>query len=571
MTERVNSAENQTSAEPKSNPDRHPKRLPIFLWIAAAFFLVAIPLGRWLVYDIDHQLANIVGMGLCALGCGVFYVGLWIWFANSWQKHLVFFFLPGTLCLIGFLFFEFVGFTGETMPVFRARAWLKGTIKSPERTSPSTDEIATQTTRESAAIPFESTQFLGSVRNGIVSNQEFSVHWETQLPKVVWKLPIGAGWSSFAVSSGLAITLEQIDEQESVTALDLTTGNVVWRLKTPGRHTQAFGGVGPRSTPTIYQGKVFAQTAMGIVSCMELQTGKLIWQQDLLKLAGVDKETSEKAILWGRSGSPLVVDNQIVVPFGGRSGDKSLRSLISFDLETGKELWRSGEQQIAYSSPVLMTLCGVRQIVNVNEDFAVGYSPINGKVIWTTDWPSKSNGDACSSQAVQLDERRLLLGKGYALGSKAIELTYSGSAPENESDAAFWKVEQVWSNSKILKTKFTSSILFDGSLFGLSDGVLECVDPKDGTRIWRGKKYGQGQLIVVNKHLLVTTEDGRIVLIPATREGLGKAIAEMPVLEGITWNVPAVAGPYLLVRNAEFAACLMSSAEAGHDAKSATE
>ena len=571
MTERVNSATHKTSAEPKSIPDRHPKRLPIFLWIAAAFILVTIPLARWLVYDIDHQLANILGMGLFGLGLGAFYVGLWIGFANSWRKHLFFFFLPGTLCLIAFLFFEFVGFTGETMPVFRARAWLKGTTKSPEITSPSTGELAIQTSRESAAIPFESTQFLGSDRNGIVSNQEFSVRWEAQLPKVLWKLPIGAGWSSFAVSSGLAITLEQMDEQESVTALDLTTGNVVWRLKSPGRHTQAFGGVGPRSTPTIYQGKVFAQTAMGIVSCMELQSGKLIWQQDLLKLAGVDKETSEKAILWGRSGSPLVVDNQIVVPFGGRSGDNLLRSMIAFDLETGKELWRSGEQQIAYSSPVLMTLGGVRQIVNINEGFAAGYNPINGKVLWTTEWPSNSNGDACSSQAVQFDDRRLLLGKGYALGSKAIELTYSGTAPENESDAAFWKVEQVWSNTKILKTKFTSSILFDGSLFGLSDGVLECVDPKDGTRIWRGKKYGQGQLIVVNKHLLVTTEDGRIVLIPATREGLGKAIAEMPVLEGITWNVPAVAGPYLLVRNAEFAACLVSSVEAGHDAKSAAE
>jgi outer membrane protein assembly factor BamB len=288
-------------------------------------------------------------------------------------------------------------------------------------------------------------------------------------------------------------------------------------------------------------------------------------------MAGVDKETSEKAILWGRSGSPLVVDNQIVVPFGGRSGDSSLRSLIALDIETGKELWRSGEQQIAYSSPVLMTLCGVRQIVNINEGFAVGYNPSDGKVLWTAEWPSGSNADACSSQAVQLDERRLLLGKGYALGSKVIELTYSGTVPKNESDAAYWKIETVWSNTKILKTKFTTAIPHDGLVYGLSDGVLECVDPKDGTRVWRGKKYGQGQLIVVNNHLLVTTEDGRVVLVPATREGLGKAIAEMPVLEGITWNVPAVAGPYLLVRNAEFAACLISSLEAGHDAKAATE
>jgi len=509
-------------------------------------------------------------MGLFLLGCSVCYFGLWIWLADSWRKHLFFFFLPGTFCLTGAMFFEFVGFTGETMPVFRARALLKRPFTPPGIKNPS-GEIAAQAARDRASIPFESTQFLGSDRNGIVSNKEFSVQWGTQLPKIRWKIPIGAGWSSFAVSAGLAITLEQIDEQESITAFELTTGNIVWRLKSPGRHFQAFGGLGPRSTPTIFRGKVIAQTAMGIVSCVELQTGKLIWQQDLLKLAGVDKETSEKAILWGRSGSPLVVDNQIVVPFGGRSGDSALRSLIAFELETGKELWSGCEQQIAYSSPSLMTLCGVRQIVNVNEDFAVGCNPINGKVLWTMEWPSKSNGDACSSQAVQLDERRLLVSKGYALGAKAIELTYTGTTPENESDPSFWKEDKIWSNTKILKTKFTSSILSDGLLFGLSDGVLECVDSKDGTRVWRGKRYGQGQLIVVNKHLLITTEDGRIVLIPATRDGLGKAIAEMQVLEGITWNVPAVAGPYLLVRNAEFAACLVSSTEAGHDAESASK
>ena len=570
MTERIKSAEQQGSAELKSRIDRHPKRLPISIFTAGLCIFAAIPIARWLVYEIDHQLANVLGMGIFLLGCGVCYLGLWIWLANSWRKHLFFFFSPGTLCLIVAIFFEFVGFTGETMPVFRVRPWLRKPVAFPEIKSPS-GEIASQATRESASIPFESTQFLGSDRSGIVSNKEFSVHWGAQLPKILWTIPIGAGWSSFAISSGLAITLEQIGEQESITAFELTTGNVVWRSQSPGRHFQAFGGLGPRSTPTIYQGKVFAQTALGIVSCVELQTGKLIWQQDLLKLAGIDKETSEKAILWGRSGSPLVVDNQIVVPFGGRSGDSTLRSLISFDLESGKMLWSSCEQQIAYSSPVLMTLCGVRQIVNVNEGFAVGHNPTNGTVLWTTEWPSNSNGDACSSQAVQLDERRLLLSKGYALGSKAIEFTYSGTTTEHESDPSFWKVDTVWSNTKILKTKFTSSVFSDGLLFGLSDGVLDCVDPKDGTRVWRGKRYGQGQLIVVNKHLLITTEDGRVVLIPATRDGLGKAIAEMPVLEGITWNVPAVAGPYLLVRNAEYAACLISSAEAGHDAKSATE
>jgi len=220
---------------------------------------------------------------------------------------------------------------------------------------------------------------------------------------------------------------------------------------------------------------------------------------------------------------------------------------------------------------VLLTLCGVQQIVNVNEGSASGYDATNGKVLWTTPWPSNSNADACSSQAVAVDDRRVLLGRGYALGSKLFELSYSGTTAENQSDASFWKEQTVWADTKILKTKFTSAIAFEGYLYGLSDGVLECIDPKDGSRVWRGKRYGQGQAIIVNGNILISTEDGRVVLVPANTGSRGVAIGEMQVLEGITWNVPAIAGPYLLVRNAEFAACLISKKDSGQDARTVSQ
>jgi len=476
---------------------------------------------------------------------------------------------PVVMAGLGFLLFDFVGFTGETLPVFRPKPWLVGKTAWPvadssNAVSKSVDDNASDWQN------IESTQFLGTNRNGVIQNDSFSTAWQEQLPKVLWKIPIGAGWSSFAVADALAVTLEQIDDQESLTAFKLQTGEIAWRLKTPGRHTQAVGGVGPRSTPTIRGDKVYAQSALGIVSCVELLSGKLIWQQDLLKMAGIDQESSEKAISWGRSGSPLVFDSQVVVPFGSKSGDDSLRSLVSFDSETGKELWRNGKDQIAYSSPVLLTMCGVRQIAIINEGHATGHSPNDGTTLWSTPWPSSSNGDACSSQPVAVDDRRLLLGKGYALGSKMVELTFSGSNPTDELNSSFWKAETVWSTTKILKTKFTSATAFQGHLYGLSDGILECIEPKDGTRVWRGKKYGHGQSIIVNGHILVTTEDGRIVLIPASASGQGKEIAQMQVLEGITWNVPAVAGPYLLIRNAELAACLISEKDRG-DAGSAAQ
>ncbi len=541
-------------------------RLPISLWIAVGLFCL-VPLTRWHLFETDHQFANLGGIGVALLGCLASFVCIWRLFAHTWLRRVLLLASPVFLVAIGLSIFEFVGVTGETLPVFRSRFWFKKTASLP---SPQTDSVSTdrKPVNESKSNPIESTQFLGSDRNGIVQDDRFSVSWNEQLPTVLWKIPIGAGWSSFAISEGLAITFEQIDAQECLTAFELTTGKVVWRHKSQGRHSHPLGGLGPRSTPTIHRGMVFSQTALGIVSCVKLQTGELVWQQDLLKLAGITQETSENAILWGRSGSPLVFDNQVVVPFGGKAGESSLKSLISFELETGKELWTGGDQQISYSSPALLTLSGVRQIVSINEGSVSGHSEKNGVAIWTTPWPSRSNGEACSSQPVAVDARRLLLGKGYALGSKMIELSYRGTSQEEESDPACWKVETVWATHKILKTKFTSAIAYQGLLYGLSDGVLECVDPKDGTRLWRGKRYGHGQAIIINGHLLITSEDGRVALVPATESGQGKAIAEMPVLDGITWNVPVVAGAYMLVRNAEFAACLVSKKSEGHDAGS---
>ena len=527
-----------------------PKWLSILLSISL-LALALVPVARSVLFEIDHQFANLAGGALLLTSTVVGFAGLWLWFARTRLQHLAFAIMPFALAGSALALFEYVGVTGETVPVFRVRSW--------SSKSRSNESLQTAPKLVPAAMRFQSSQFLGNARDGVVQNDEFSVAWKERLPRVIWRKPIGAGWASFAVGDGLAITLEQMDEQECITAFGLTSGDVHWRISLPGKHFQAVGGVGPRSTPTIHQAKVFAQTATGIVLCAELATGKVVWQKDLLQLAGIDQATSEKGISWGRSGSPLIVDNQVVVPFGGKLDDPNIKSLIAFDLETGNVLWTGGESQIAYASPMLLTLSGVRQIVSVNEGCATGHNPANGDVLWTTPWPSKSNGDACASQPVAIDDRRVLLGKGYALGSKLFETVFTGKMPDNAYDKAFWQTNTIWSNTRILKTKFTSAISYKGYLYALSDGVLECVNPSDGSRIWRGKRYGQGQAIIVNNHVLVSAEDGRIALVSIQD---GTTIAEMQVLDGITWNVPAVAGPYLLMRNSEEVVCLVSERDA---------
>lgn len=294
-----------------------------------------------------------------------------------------------------------------------------------------------------------------------------------------------------------------------------------------------------------------------MVVCLDARSGELIWKRNLLERAGIDQVQAEKAVMWGRSGSPLIVDDMVVVPLGGgKENASAINSLIALDIANGEERWVAGKTQIAYASPALLTLDGIRQIVSVNEGNVTGHDIATGEVLWESPWPSKSDGDACASQPVQVDSNRILLGKGYAQGSKLILVQKPQES--NQDQTKGWQAFDQWHDTRTLKTKFTNAIVFEGKAYALSDGLLECVDPTDNVRVWRGKRYGQGQILVVNGNLLVSAEDGRIVSVE--RES-GKPIAEMQVLEGITWNTPAVAGPFLLVRNASEAVCLLSPTE----------
>ena len=166
-------------------------------------------------------------------------------------------------------------------------------------------------------------QFLGNNRNGILAKREFGIPSSSSDVEEMWNIGVGGGWSSFAVSQksdtqGIAITLEQRDERECVTAYDLMTGKLLWLAEHEALHFNALGEGGPRTTPSIMGNRVYAQGATGFVWCLDLETGTKIWTRDLLETAGWDQLASEIQIAWGRSGSPLLVDGLCVLPFWSR-------------------------------------------------------------------------------------------------------------------------------------------------------------------------------------------------------------------------------------------------------------
>jgi len=530
----------------------HRRKASILLWVGIGA-LFSIPVARWAIFEIDHQYANLAAGGLILLAVGS--LGLvWMWGASNVQR-VASLFVVAVAAAAFYGCFELKGFTGETLPQFGWRSWLAAPKPTVDNARVDADSPQIEYAKNAQFL-----QFLGSQRSGIVEEPSFGTQWKEHPPQLLWKKPIGAGWSGFVVHRSLAYTMYQDADDEVLAAFDLVSGNLRWSQRFPGRHYEPLGGLGPRATPTLFEDLLLSQTATGTVVCCNAVSGEVLWTQDVLKMGFATQGESEELIKWGRSASPLVVKKsdraQVIVPMGGKANSETPITLVSMELRTGNVLWKQGTAQVGYASPALIRVGTDQQIVSVNENNVTGHDLLDGKVLWTTDWVSHSNSDACASQPVSLEDGRILLGKGYAQGSKMIRLERASG--DSSSNSQSWSVATLWQSSRVLKTKFTNAIYYDKRLYALSDGVLECVEPEDGKRIWRGGRFGQGQLLVVNGMLLVSAEDGRIVLAKCEE---GAVVYEQPILDGVTWNYPAVAGPFLLVRNGTEMACLYSPAQ----------
>jgi outer membrane protein assembly factor BamB len=221
-------------------------------------------------------------------------------------------------------------------------------------------------------------------------------------------------------------------------------------------------------------------------------------------------------------------------------------SLAAFQKDTGQLAWEAGDRQVGYSSPVLATLGGVRQVLIVNEDSVSAHDPKDGRILWSHEWPGKSNSSASVSQPAVLDHEHVLLSKAYGGGAALLRIAH---------EADTFIAEKVWRNEGLLKTKFTNVVVHGAYVYGLSDGILECVQWAQGVRQWKRGRYGPGQILGVGDLLLVQAESGDVAMVEATPQRFRELGVLPAALEGKTWNNLCLSGPLLLVRNSEEAAC----------------
>ena len=489
---------------------------------------------------VDAAVRNIITLILCFSAV----MSLLVWFIResghpTWLKQLVFgAILGGVVVAAGTLRIERV--SGDLVPEFN---WRWAPPRDRQLAAVAASGGATAAAWE--ATPDDFPRFLGPDGRLGIDRSAIDPDWNATPPKQLWKRPIGAGWSGFATCGDHAVTLEQRGDDEIVSCHSLATGEPEWSVAVPARHETVLGGVGPRSTPTIRDGVVYSAGATGWLHAIEGATGRVIWKKDLLAELGIDPAAHAAAVAWGRAGSPLVTDGLVIVPAGGPRADGPI-ALAAFDRATGDRVWTAGNEQISYVTPMLATLGGREAIVAVNEASVVGYDPVTRAEVWRFDWPGHSNSDASCSQAVVIDDSRVFISKGYGIGAAVFEIAERSAEP--------WRLREVWHEAGNLKTKFTNVAVHDGHAYGLSDGILECVRLADGKRMWKGGRYGQGQVLRVGAYLLVQAESGEVVLVDAS-PAKHLVRGRLDAIRGQTWNNLCLAGKRLLVRNAEEAAC----------------
>ncbi len=365
--------------------------------------------------------------------------------------------------------------------------------------------------------------FRGPERDSRISNLRIATNWEASPPVEMWRRSIGPGWGSFSVRGDLLYTQEQRGDEEVVATYRVSNGEPVWKHRDRVRFWEAIGGAGPRATPTLAGNIAYALGATGILNALDAENGSLVWSRNTVEDTG--------AVIpdWGVSGSPMVLGDTVYVAASG--------ALAAYDAATGTPRWigepTSGE---SYSSPHLFKTEESQQIVLLDSEGVKAVDPSDGSPLWNHSWPGApivqpaftDNGDILVSASEQSGLRRLAV---------------TGSA------AAGWSAQEQWTSIR-LKPYFNDFVVHEGYAYGFDGRILAAMDLVDGKRVWKGGRYGNGQLVLLADQglLLVLSEDGDLALVSATPDGF-EELSLVPALEGKTWNHPVVVGRVLLIRN----------------------
>jgi len=371
-------------------------------------------------------------------------------------------------------------------------------------------------------------QFRGSHRSGATENISLAGFTE-KAPKLLWKKKLGDGFSEITISGKNIYTMisekkDTLTGTEFIAAFDSKTGNEIWRTEVDSLFFDTFGD-GPRSTPSIGEKNIYSLSSYGKLTANSKKDGKTVWQVDFMK------EYGSKPPRWGFSSSPVLIDNNIIVEVGGTE----TRAFMAFDKNTGKELWKNGEGKSTYNSPLVTEIDGKKNVIFANGSKIYSLNTV-GDTIWTFNSPVSNP----TGMPIVFDGNKIFISAVRSTGFIVLEVQNNKATLINKGSS--------------MKNDYSSSIYYDGHIYGFHIAALQCISVKTGEKKWTKRGYGKGSLIRVGNQLLVLSDKGKLIQVKATPEAFTE-MGNIQAIVGKSWTAPSFSDGKIYLRNLSEMAC----------------
>ncbi len=379
-------------------------------------------------------------------------------------------------------------------------------------------------------------QFLGPSRDGVYRGPALAEAWGPQGPPVVWRMPIGEGFSGPVVAEGHLILFHRVGNEEVVQAIDPRTGTAQWRYAYGSSYRDDFGfDEGPRAVPVVVDGVVYTFGAEGQLHAIDLEKGTRIWSVDTMQRFGVRKG------FFGAAGSPLVEDGRVLANVGGAKA-----GIVAFEAKTGEVLWTSTGDGASYSSAAGAAIEGRRYGIFLTRAALVGLESATGEVLFERPWRARSAASVNVATPLVIGDL-IFASAEYGPGAGVFRL-----------DGA--TLGELWASDEVMTNHYATSVHHEGVLYGFHGRQefgpsLRAVDLRTGRVRWSEDQFRGGTVTLAGDRLVILRERGELVLAEASPEAY-RPLASAQILTGTVRAYPALSDGFLFVRNDDTLICL---------------
>jgi outer membrane protein assembly factor BamB len=377
------------------------------------------------------------------------------------------------------------------------------------------------------------TQWGGPNRNFQTEAGGLRDSWPASGPRVIWKRPIGEGYSSTIVEGNMLYTMYGRRREEFVLAVNAESGVTLWEQANPMTFESDVAremGNGPYATPLVVGDRLFTAGVAGRLQCFDKKSGKVLWTQELWSAHRGSR------LMYGYSSSPTAFRDLIIMPAGGPG-----KALMAFQQADGKVVWSKNDFENVYSTPLLINVSGLEQLAAVMDGAVIGVNPHNGDLQWRV--PFKADYSIAVATPVFGPDNMLFVSAEYNAGAKGIELKRNGMQTS---------ATELW-NSIRLRLHHGNAMRIGDVIYFSSGGkgsqaILSAVDARSGKIYWQERSIQKATFVWADQKLITLDEDGNLMIAHPSTQGF-RISAKAPLLTNLSWTPPVLVGTRLYIRD----------------------